>query len=481
MKTHTWVLLAALLIGLFVRTYQFKDRFYYAHDNDLASWVVRDILLNRHPRLSGQLTTTPGIFIGSLFYYALIPLYVVGRMDPLYTVGFSWFIGGFSIFSIYWVFSKLFSPKTAGIGSLLYAVSFAISQTEREVVPTTPAMLWSIWFLYAVNLLYAGHKRSLWLLAVLWALIWHVNLALVLLTPLVLIGIVIRPYPLKSLFPALILFLALSTPLAFFEFRHDFQQTRALVTSLEGKSAQLVGTRLGKFNRTLFVASQNATSLLIGKSTQYPIYIIPVGLLMSGIWLVWRHKINPAMGAVYLAWLLLYLVFFTFHPINLSEYYLNGINILWLFLFSVTLSQLSKFLGISLITILIVHNLYLFVHSPINGNNYTTKTNLVKFVSSDSQLHNYPCVSVSYITDPGNEFGYRHLFWLENLSVNRPSSGSPVYTIVFPHAKVNHLDKTFGALGLILPDYSRYSPSAVSASCKNTNDNLTDPMFGFTN
>jgi len=89
-------------------------------------------------------------------------------------------------------------------------------------------------------------------------------------------------------------------------------------------------------------------------------------------------------------------------------------------------------------------------------------------------------VSVSFITNPGYELGYRYIFYLNNLHVNQPSSGSPVYTIVFPHTKVDRIDKSFGALGLILPDYEKYTEKEVNESCSGSNENLTDPMFGFT-
>ena len=67
------------------------------------------------------------------------------------------------------------------------------------------------------------------------------------------------------------------------------------------------------------------------------------------------------------------------------------------------------------------------------------------------------------------------------MHVNLPSSGSPVYTIVFPLKEIFPVDKTFGAIGLIYPDYTRYTKENVEYSCSGENSNLTDPMFGFTN
>jgi len=73
-----------------------------------------------------------------------------------------------------------------------------------------------------------------------------------------------------------------------------------------------------------------------------------------------------------------------------------------------------------------------------------------------------------------------YFFYLNKMHVNQPESGSPVYTIVFPLSLVDKVDKRFGSLGLILPDYKHYNEEDVLESCRGENANLTDPMFGYT-
>ena len=67
------------------------------------------------------------------------------------------------------------------------------------------------------------------------------------------------------------------------------------------------------------------------------------------------------------------------------------------------------------------------------------------------------------------------------MHVNKPDSGAPVYTIVFPLRDDIGVDKTYGALGLIYPEHTRYNRKDIEESCAGENSNLTDPMFGFTN
>src|SRR3989304_9025202 len=97
-RPHLLILVLILLIGIFFRTYQVVERFEFAHDGDLYSWIVKDIIVNHHLRLIGQLTSAPGIFIGGLFYYLLIPFFLITKMDPIGTIYFATIIGLSSIF-----------------------------------------------------------------------------------------------------------------------------------------------------------------------------------------------------------------------------------------------------------------------------------------------------------------------------------------------------------------------------------------------
>ena len=481
-KSH-WPLLLALLIGFFTRAYQGLDRFIYAHDNDLASWMVKDIVVDKHFRLIGQETSSGGVFIGPLFYYSLIPFYLIGNMDPAPTIAFSWIIGLSAIASIYFVVGRLHGRKAGIIAALFYSASYLIVITEREVVPTTPVMLWSIWAYYAAHLLFAGNRRGLWLAAGLLALVWHINLALILLLPIFAAGVLckLKNFKTSDFFGPLLLLLLLSSPLIIFEFRHSFLQTRSLLSSFTGNPQKtLTRTVRQKIDNVVTITVKNSTRLFAFNLQENHRYYIPIFLLAVFIALTLTKKLSPVSFFIISAWLLLFIGFFVIHPLNLSEYYLNGINILWLIIASVFLASIPVITPFILALFLYL-NLNYFLSSSINKIGYRQKKAIVDFIKQDAAAHNYPCVSVSYMTDEGQQFGYRYFFYLAGVHVNQPKSNSPVYTIVFPHRRANRLDKTFGALGLVLPNYSQYRGDSVKLSCSGQNANLTDPMFGFVN
>lgn len=83
-KVQTWVILGViLLIGLVMRVYNFEKSFAFAHDQDLYSWIAKDIVVDKHLRIVGQITSVDGVFIGPLYYYMMAFAYLLFGMDPV--------------------------------------------------------------------------------------------------------------------------------------------------------------------------------------------------------------------------------------------------------------------------------------------------------------------------------------------------------------------------------------------------------------
>ena len=475
------VLVIALGIGLFTRTWQLLDRYYYSHDADLAAWVVKDLVLDGHPRLIGQLTSSPGIFIGPLFYYLLVPLYAISGFHPAATLFYSVFIGLFSIFSLYLVVAKIWGRTPAGLAACVYAASFSLSQTERDVVPTTPVFLWTIWFIYSLHLILSGRRQGLFLAAVLFAAVWHIHLALGLLVVIPgAAALLARRFRLTDyLLPSLV-FCLLSLPLLLFEVKHNFMQTRSLLGTFGSATEQIARTFGEKVLHVAGIALKDVNNLFWHRPDFIRPEILP-GLLAASF-LVASLQVPRLrrFAVIFLAWFILLLGFFIRHPINLSEYYLNSLLVPVIIMAAIVLAR-HKVIGALSVAAIVGLNLWLLISSPVNAGGFLARESIVDYIAYDAAYHGYPCVAISYMVDPGNDLGYRFLFFRKNLHVNRPDSNSPVYTIVFPHPRANRLDFTFGSLGLVLPDYARYTQGGVAQSCSGQNSNLTDPMFGFTN
>lgn len=483
LRTIDCLFLLIILAALFLRVYKPLAYYYYAHDQDLASWFFLDVVKNGHLRLIGQETSVHGVFIGPIFYYLLIPFYLLFGGQPYGGILLVTVLGMFSVLSIYFVFWRIINKNAGLIGSIIYAFSYVIIFTDREVVPTMPVYLWSIWYLYALYLVLAKKQKPAFTMAgLLFGLVWHINMGLMVVVPVFLFALVLARQKIKAknLAYFALMFLIPMSFYVLFEIRHGFMQTQAIFSSGTAASSISLVSRL---DRLMQIINTNARNLLWGSIFNMPdlwAHVLILGFLAFSIL---TKIIKPKLAFLLSLWLFLYIAFFTINAINVSEYYLNGMVVVWILGLSAGLAFVflrHRFLVYSLLVAFISINLVRFSNHPVNESGYVHKNALAGFIASDAKLHNYPCVAVSYITRPGYELGYRYIFYLHDLHVNQPSSQSPVYTIVFPHTEVDRIDKSFGALGLIYPDYGRYNKKSIEKSCEGKNANLIDPMFGFT-
>lgn len=482
------LLLIILALGLFFRLFKPAQLFLYSHDQDLAGWVIKDVVVNKHIRLIGQETSTKGIFIGPLFYYMLIPFYFIFGMDPLGGVFMVSLLGLFTIISFYFIFSKIFDERSGLIAAFIYAVSFYLIFNDREVVPTMPVITWSVWYLYSLFLLLKGNQKFAYiLLGILLGLVWHINVALALLFILVVIAQILskRKVILKNLFSGLVALFATSLPLIAFEFRHGFIQSRSFLLSLTQDQAD-IWSGYKKLERVILLLSRNTSGLLWGALPKLPIGIGLITLSILFLYLALKKIISKNLSILFTSWILLYVVFFSIYSKQVSEYYLNGMMVVWIVVITLFLSSLFErkstiFWGYVLLVTFFIVNVHRFFNLNINRSGYVERNAIISEIKSDAQTKGFPCVAISYITKPGYDLGYRYLFYFQNLKTKHPSSNAPVYTIVFPlNDKLFPTHKNFGAIGLIYPDYVKYTKEGIQESCVGDNYNLTEPIFGYT-
>jgi len=481
------ILIGIILAAFLLRTYKFQEFFLYGPDNDLAGWIVKDIVVNHHWRLIGQQTSTMGVFVGPLYYYYLIPFYLLTKMDPIGSVYAITILAMLSVVSVYFVFSRLFGKKTGLTASFIYSVSLFMINNDHDVVPTMPVILWTVWYFYGINLLLKGDRKGYLLLGLLVGLMWHINMALVLVLPLIPLALIIAREKInfKHLFTGALATLILSIPLVIFELRHNFSQVKAFVTSLT-TSQSIVFTLAERLGRVIELTGRNLKQFLLpGTPDFHKTYLLLVLLIIFAV-LIIKKIIAKKLAIVMSTWVLLYFVFFTLYSKVLSEYYLNGLTIIWLAIITLPIGYLLKGGGWKKKLALIFLGGYFavnhiaFASVPINHSGYLEKKEIVAYIDQDRLAHKYPCIAISYITEPGYDLGYRYFFWLRRMHVNAPISRAPVYTIVFPLNKVNKVDRQLGALGLIFPDYKKYNINQIAKSCSGANSNVVDSIPGYT-
>lgn len=487
MKRNTLLILSLiLLISLFFRTYQIVERYGYAHDAELFSWIVKDIVVNHHPRLLGQLTSAPGIFIGPFFYYLLVPFFLLSKMDPIGAVVPVTIIGILTTLSYYFVFSKLFS-KTAGlIAAFLQAILLTWVGFDRHIVPSTPTNLWVIWYFYTLIQIARGKFSVLPLLGILIGLIWHIHVALLpTLFAIPFAFLVSKKLPkVREIFWFTTAFFITNLPLMLFEIRHGFSQTRAIIENFT--SSHGGGTGISKLFDIQQMIIKNINNLFI-----YP-YSLPdvlkpvfvLAIISLSIFLIKRKVLTKKEIIPQAALLVGVIGFFTFSSSLISEYYLYSIEIIFVGLIALTFATLIKrklyfYLVILILGSLFIKNTYHFLTDYIYKKDYQERKGVVEYITADAKEKGFPCIGISYITTPGENTGFRYFFYLKNQHLIHPSVEVPVYNIVIPdELSLNEVKKKFGHIGII-PPVKVPSKEITEKSCKTPNTNLTDPLFGY--
>ncbi|MBI4033344.1 MAG: glycosyltransferase family 39 protein [Candidatus Blackburnbacteria bacterium] len=485
---HLILLFLILLLALFFRTYDIVNRFEFAHDGDLYSWIVKDIVVDKHLRLIGQLTTAPGIFIGPAFYYMLIPFFLLTKMDPVGAVIPVTAIGVLTVASYYYVFAKLFDRRVGLIAAFLYAVLLSPVYFDRRIVPSTPTNLWLIWYFYTVVMFTRGRYHVLPLLGLLIGLIWHIHIALIPALVASLIAIFLSrklPSP-KQVILAFFALLISSVPLLLFETRHGFSQTLSFFSNLTINHGGGVG--LQKFYLVIIKATGDITRLLFyPQGLPFINNTLFVGMLLLGaIFLVRKYLLAARELVVFYVWIGAIILYYTFSSTIISEYYFVNIEIVFLTIVTLLLyllycsSRIGRRITIGVLAVILLKNAFYLITADVYHKGYNERKAIASYIAEDSRKNDFPCVGISYITAEGENVGFRYFFWLNNLHINHPQSNVPIYTIVLPDELApDTIEARFGHIGVI-PPQTAPSQKEIRDGCSGQNTNLTDSMFGFT-
>lgn len=482
-----YVLLAIiLLISIFFRTYDIIGRYGYGHDAELFSWIVKDIVINHHPRLIGQLTSAPGIFIGPFFYYLLVPFFLLFKMDSLAAVVPVTIIGVLTTLNYYLVFKKLFNQRAGLIAAFLQAILLTWVTFDRRIVPSTPANIWTVWYFYVLIQIARGKFWVLPILGILIGLIWHIHIALLpTLFAIPFSFLTSKKLPkIKEVIFFLATLLITSLPLLVFEIKHNFIQTKSLIENFTTGHGGGVGWE--KLIYIMNMVSKNINNLFISPyslpDALKPIFVLSIFSLSL---LLIKKKILTKTEIIPLSAMLVgVLGFFTLSSSLVSEYYLYSVEIIFVALISLTLSLIAKkkigfYLVILILGSLVIKNLYHFLTDYIYKKDYQERKRVVEFITTDAKMRGFPCIGITYITTPGENTGFRYFFYLKNQHLIHPSVNVPVYNIVIPdELSLGEVKQKFGHIGII-PPVKIPSKEIIEKSCQTPNTNLTDPVFGY--
>lgn len=157
-KTHI-ILTFILLFAAFLRLYKIGDYLTFLGDEGRDVLVVYNIL-HGHLTLLGPTSSVGGFFLGPIYYYFMAPFLWLFNYSPVGPAVMIALFGVVTVWSVYFIGSKIFNPTAGIIAALLYAISplviaYSRSSWNPNLMPITTLVL--------LYVLYLGVKKSkLW-------------------------------------------------------------------------------------------------------------------------------------------------------------------------------------------------------------------------------------------------------------------------------------------------------------------------------
>ncbi|MBI2309840.1 hypothetical protein HYU89_02990 [Candidatus Collierbacteria bacterium] len=165
-----WGLVLVVIIGGLLRFYRLQDLTTFGGDQGIDYQNVARMVVEKRLSLLGPVTHV-GVFLGPLYYYLLIPFFLIFKFDPIATPVMFGLFGTTTVGLVYILAKLLLRPGLAGQGqafvdifvfltALLYAVSPVILESSRA--PSQPHLIPFFATLLLISIVRIVEKRDKW-------------------------------------------------------------------------------------------------------------------------------------------------------------------------------------------------------------------------------------------------------------------------------------------------------------------------------
>lgn len=270
------ILITIILIGLFPRLWRLKDDLQIHFDQGLHSLAIWNIWHEGKFGLLGHQTDTDGIFHGPLYYWFMIPSYVLGQGDPYYASVFQILFESVGMVFLYLLAREMFDKKVALLAVAISSFSYGQISFVRWLSNVTPTLPISIIFFYFLWKSISNNKFfpiAIFFASVVTQFDGALGFFLYPLLGLFILRSGFRKLSKFTLIGILVLGLIPHLPSLLFELRHDWVVTRA-VLRLSADSQRGVGVNINTFSENLSAFIKEIFHIL-----SYPIKWITLALL----------------------------------------------------------------------------------------------------------------------------------------------------------------------------------------------------------
>jgi 4-amino-4-deoxy-L-arabinose transferase-like glycosyltransferase len=319
-----WLPLFLLIvsIGMLLRFYRINDIQSFGWDQGRDAWLTRDIIQGKWV-LNGPRTGVGHFHLGPLWYYLLVPFYLMTGLDPVAANYLNFIVNLFNFAAIYWVTKKILDDRAALFVTFFYATNRYLIELNRvawNVSPVTGVAALIFYCLYRI--VYDNKYKYIYLLSFLSGIFFHLHFSVVFLPFIILSSFILVKDKLKVLKTSL-----LSLPLALVwlipevVYELNTKNTNINLFSNFLKDYFIDGFHLRFFLYRLYDGFiQFETMLSLPKINRYLVLIVP--LLYVALLLFDKNRKQRILGYLTMLWFLVPAVGYSFYAGSTSEYYM---------------------------------------------------------------------------------------------------------------------------------------------------------------
>lgn len=369
--------LVIVAIGMYLRFFRINDVQSFGWDQGRDAWLTRDIIMGKAV-LNGPRTGVGHFHLGPLWYYLLVPFYLITGMDPTGANYLNIVVNLFNFGAIFWVTKKIYDEGAALFITFFYATNKYLVELNRVAWNVSPVPGVSILIFYCLyKIVYENKYRFIFLMSFLTGIFFHLHFSVVFLPLIIGLSFLLVKNKVKvALYTlaSLPLFLVWLLPEVFYELQSKNNNINLFGSFL--KDYFIDGFHVRFFLHRLYDGFiQFETMLSLPKINRYLVLVVPAIYFL--FLLFDRARKQRVLGYLILLWFVVPSVGYSFYGGSTSEYYMlmSSVPVIYIIYYFFSKAISLKFKPVILLSVALFG---LFVYSQ-------TKTLWIK--SADSGIN----------------------------------------------------------------------------------------------
>lgn len=237
---QNWIIILILALALFLRVFRLPHLIAFGGDQGRDLLVVKKMIVNHRWTLLGPQTSIFPIYFGPAYYYLILPVLFVFKLDPLSVSYFMVFLWLCTIYLTYLIGKNVFCPRVGWYSAFFFSIWPLGIEYSRQLFSSFPTTFFAAVFLF--GLWYSLMKKNnigFFLAGLSFGVMMQLHyLNFLFFLTIFFFLVIFKKLSLKRILFFLFGFIFAFSPVIGFELRHDFFNSKTLIFFLKDKGVK---------------------------------------------------------------------------------------------------------------------------------------------------------------------------------------------------------------------------------------------------